>query len=65
MPVVAPIVATLVELLLHVPPDVASISVVDPPQATDVTPVIGLTEGDVETVTIYVAVAVPHPPETV
>ena len=60
-PVVIPTVAIEVLLLLHVPPVVASASVLVEPRHTLIVPVIGATE--VEDVTVIVAYT-PQPPTT-
>ena len=56
-PVSDPTLAMLVLLLVHVPPPVVELRVVDEPAQTDDAPVIGA--GPAETETFFVAV---HPP---
>ena len=58
IPVAEPMVATVVVLLLQVPPDVPSVSVVDEPIQTPELPAIAA--GDGFTVIVCVAFAVPH-----
>jgi hypothetical protein len=68
MPVTTPplvvTVAIAVLLLLHVPPGVALANVVAPPIQTASVPVIGVVSTKL-TVSVLVAVAVPHPVVTV
>jgi hypothetical protein len=60
MPVVLPMVAVAVLLLLHVPPDVASVKVIVNPWHTDTGPTIGA--GELDTVTVVVTLQ-PEPKE--
>ena len=59
------IVATVVLVLLQVPPVVASVMVIGVPAQIAVAPDIALTVGTTFTVTTKVAVDVPHVPVTV
>ena len=61
---VLPIVATDVVLLLHTPPNVASVRVVVVPAQIVVVPAMDDTEGKVPTVKVVVAVAEPQAPVT-
>ena len=59
-PEAEPILATLVLLLTHVPPEDASLSVVVPPTHTELAPVIAGTEGAPVTDKVLTAAAVPQ-----
>jgi hypothetical protein len=61
IPVPEPTVATVMLLLLHVPPDVILLSVVAAPAQMAIVPVIAATDGFTETVTVPVPV---HPAVT-
>ena len=64
MPVVAPIVATAVLLLVHIPPGTVPDMVPVVPRQRPVGPVITPADVTDMTLTIWVAYAVPHDPVT-